>query len=528
MAESLSAQTSGSGLSIPTVLLWVLAAVIVLAALFMGESILKLEANNSGADKKRNYSLFPNRFDFFGSKIKPGVPTGNLHVLSKGHDIKLEGGAERVLLDFTSKGSTYAIKPTDFHGIAPIPKVQVEVGDNVLAGDALFYDKANPNVKFCSPVSGEVIAINRGAKRAITEVVVLADKEINYRSVNKVDLSSIDQESLLTFLQENGVFPLIKRRPFQLVANPAETPRDIFVSTFDTAPLAPDTDMVLNGRTTAFHKGLEVLSKLTSGKVHLGIDAMSNQLDAINNAPFSEKHWFAGKHPAGNVGVQIHHIAPISMNDVVWTLGVQEVITIGALFTEGRYNAERVVAITGAEFNKNHYVKTYQGACLSDLIKENVSEEVENVRFVSGDVLTGSEIAANGYLGFYDDQITVLKEGNYNEMFGWLLPLAPRPSISRTFPGFLMPNYEYTADTNTHGERRAFVVTGQYEQVLPMDIYPQHLMKAILTNDYERMEGLGLAELVEEDVALCEFVCTSKQPLQQILREGLDMMHEQM
>jgi len=225
------------------------------------------------------------------------------------------------------------------------------------------------------------------------------------------------------------------------------------------------------------------------------------------------------------VGIQIHHTNPISANERVWTLGLQDVITIGKLFAEGRYDATRIVALTGAELENTGYVKTYIGANLENMVKGNLKND--HIRVVSGDVLSGKELATNGHIGFYDDQVTVLEEGDEYEMFGWLLPLSPRPTVSKTYPNFLFPKYKFTPNTNTHGEKRAFVVTGQYEKVLPMDVYPQQLMKAILVNDYERMEGLGIYELSEEDVALCEFVCTSKQPVQNILRQGLDMMREQ-
>ncbi len=284
---------------------------------------------------------------------------------------------------------------------------------------------------------------------------------------------------------------------------------------------------MVKGKGEAFQAGLDVLNKLTHGKVYLGLNANGTAAPSsvFTDAKGVEKRWFHGQHPAGNVGIQIHHICPIHPKDEVWTLGVQEVITLGAIFSERRYNAERIVALTGAELKAPKYVRTYVGANLAQLLDGNVAND--HVRIISGDVLSGEKKAADSYLNFYDDQITVVEEGDYYDMFGWLLPGKSAPSASRSYPDFLFPGTTYKADTNTHGEKRAFVVTGQYEDVLPMDIYPQHLMKAILTNDYEKMEGLGICELVEEDVALCEFVCTSKQPLQQILRQGHEMMQEQ-
>lgn len=225
------------------------------------------------------------------------------------------------------------------------------------------------------------------------------------------------------------------------------------------------------------------------------------------------------------MGIQIHHTAPVTPNTTVWTLGVQGVISLGKIFTEKKYNVARVVTLTGAELAEPKYVRTTAGANIGDLLKGNVAND--HVRHISGDVLSGEKKGTENFLNFYDDQVTVVAEGDYYEMFGWLLAARPVPSISKSVPEGAFTDVSYVADTNTHGEKRAFVVTGQYESVLPMDIYPQHLMKAVLTNDYERMEGLGIHELVEEDIAICEYVCTSKQPLQQILRTGLDMMNEQ-
>ena len=238
-----------------------------------------------------------------------------------------------------------------------------------------------------------------------------------------------------------------------------------------------------------------------------------------------EKRWFRGPHPSGNVGIQIHHIDPINAGDVVWTAGVQEVCSIGALFTDNRFDARRRIALTGAELAKTCYVDTYLGAHVKPLVDGNLKEH--HVRVVDGDVLSGKQVVPDDYMSFHGDQITVLLEGDYYEPFGWLLPLSPRPTTSGTIPTALLPKLKYRANTNTHGERRAYVVSGRYEKVLPMDMYPQQLMKAILVKDFERMEGLGLYELAPEDVALCEFVCTSKMPVQKITREGLDILREQ-
>lgn len=508
-----------------------LLAVVVLIAFFVlvqvADNLLKIQAKRIGANADKDaISVIPSVRSFFRKKLPDYVGDAHVADLRKGYDIRFEGAAP-LKIDGRAKSSTFAVLPSNFRGVSPIPKLEVEVGQKVKAGDHLFHDKKVTEIKYVAPVSGEVVAINRGERRAIHAIVIQADKEIEYRKLAKFNLESGSRENLVNYLMDCGAWTMFRQRPYDIVADPACVPANIFVSTFDTAPLAPDNNFVVQGREEAFQKGLDVLKLLTPGKVHLGLCAKSKEAPAkaFTEAVGVAKYWFRGPHPAGNVGVQIHHIAPIGSNKEVWTLGVQEVITLGAIFTEGRYNAERIVAITGAELKEPKYVRTYIGANVGELLKNNLNND--NVRTISGDMLSGRKKEAEDFLNYYDDQITVIAEGDYFEMFGWLLPSKFTPSVSRSFPNHLFPDAVYRADTNTHGEKRAFVVTGQYEEMLPMDVLPQHLMKAILTNDYDGMEGLGIYELIEEDVALCEFACTSKQPLQQILRKGLDMMHEQ-
>lgn len=528
LAQYGHAQSTGSGSNAILIGIIAIAVFVVLVVIIqVADNLLVLEAKQRGVDKNgANLSLFPRLSEIIPSRRPDYVNGDAVKTLTRGHDILLSGKAEG--WNKGAQAATFAVQPANFNGLSSaIPKLEVEEKQTVKAGDVLFYDKKHPEIKYVAPVSGEVIAINRGEKRAIAEVVILADREMQYRDLPAMDLESASREELVAFLMEYGGWPLIRRRPFNVIATPDEVPVNIFISTFDTAPLAADQNLVVEGRGAAFQKGIEALARMTSGKVYLGMDARGDNppSEVFTGAQLCEKVWFKGKHPAGNVGVQIHHIAPINPADRVWTLGVQEVITLGHMFLDRRYRAERVVAVAGAELQSPAYVRTYIGANVGDLVKGNLKEGKQ--RILSGDVLTGARKSESQFLDFYDDQITVLQEGDYFEMFGWLLPIKPRPSISRTFPNFLLPGQEFRADTNTHGEKRAFVVTGQYEEVLPMDVYPQHLMKAILVGDYEQMEGLGIYELVEEDVALCEFVCTSKQPLQEILREGLDMMNEQ-
>ncbi|MCB0612315.1 MAG: Na(+)-translocating NADH-quinone reductase subunit A [Phaeodactylibacter sp.] len=493
----------------------------------VSDNLMVIEAKQSGAASKgANLSLFPNWKELFAPRLPEYLQGKPLTALRRGHDINLEGEAEKTV-DKTVVAKTFAVQPTNFTGISPIPKLEVEVGDEVKAGDHLFYDKKRPEVKYAAPVSGEVIAINRGAKRSISEVVILADKEIKYRQLDAFELDTGSREDLVNYLLDVGVWPLIRQRPYDIVAEPDAVPRDIFISTFDTAPLGPNLNFIIEGQEAAFQKGLDVLNKLTDGKVYLGLDGRGKEEPhaAFTEAKGVETHYFHGKHPAGNVGIQIHHTKPIGSGDKVWVLGVQDVATIGKVFTEKRFNAERVVALAGAELKQPKYVRTYIGANVGDLVKDNLAND--HIRLISGDVLSGKKKVAEGFLDIFDDQLTVVLEGDDYELFGWLIPSLNTPSISPTLPSALFPKMKKRAETNTHGEKRAFVVTGSYESVLPMDVYPQELMKSILIGDFEKVEGLGIYELSEEDVALCEFVCVSKQPVQQILRQGLDMMREQ-
>lgn len=524
LAQAQSNSGSGSG-SFTMLLLGTVVLIAFFIILQVSDNLVRIEAKKSGIDSEdAALSLMPGTSALFKSKA-PAYVKGRYVALKQGHNILLEGKATGNIVAGSAK--TFAVQPTNFRGMSPIPKVEVEVGNTVKAGDHLFYDKRYPEIKYVSPVSGEVIAVNRGERRSIANVVILADTQQQYRSLNAPNPDTCTREDLVAFLLDSGAWTLIRQRPFDVIASTTEVPENIFVSTFDTAPLAPDLNLVVEGRGAAFQRGLDVLGKLTKGRVWLGLDANGeNQPSAIfTNATGVGKCWFSGKHPAGNVGVQIHHIAPITTKSIVWTLSVQDVITFGALFTEGRFNAERVVALAGAELKSPKYVRTYIGASIGQLLEGNLAND--HVRIISGDVLSGGKTSHDGFLNYYDDQITVVTEGDFHEMFGWLLPDLATPSVSKALPTALFQDSVFRANTNTHGEKRAFVVTGQYEEMLPMDIYPQHLMKAIVTNDYEKMEGLGIHELIEEDVALCEFACTSKQPLQQILREGLDMVNEQ-
>ncbi len=449
---------------------------------------------------------------------------GGVVKLSKGFNINIKGKAQSQIKG-TLESATFAVKPVDFHGMAPIPKMMVEVGQEVKAGDGLFFDKNRPDVLFTSPVSGEVAAITRGAKRAIVEVVVLADNNMNCKAFSAGNPQNLSRDQIKETMLESGAWTLMRQRPYNMLADQEVVPKAIHVSGFNSGPLATDLNLALEGKDAAFQAGLHALGKLTDGKVHLNLNAATNACSALANAKDVVVTKFQGKHPAGTVGVQIHHIDPINKGDHVCTMAAQDVATLGTLFLEGKYSPERVVNVAGPEVKNPHYVKTWLGANIENLVKDNLA--TDNVRYISGSVLTGRKIEPNGHLCFFDDQVSVIQEGDFHEFIGWLVPSYGRPSLSRTFLSALSGSKEFRVNTNTHGEDRAFVMTGQYEQVLPMDIYPVHLLKSILFGDLDQMEGLGLYEVVEEDMALCEFVCTSKQPVQKILREGMEIMIEQ-
>ncbi len=500
----------------------VLALLFIFVFLFVADSFLQVEARNVG--KNVNVSMWPTNDEVIPSKRPKSIEDERFFSLKRGLDIPLKGRIESNSIE-SRMPKTVAVQPQNFLGLSPIPKMFVQLDDKVKAGDPLFFDKLTPDVHYVSPVSGKVVAINRGEKRAILEVVIESDDVIEYSVISKPSANS-SREELMMYLAKSGVLPLIRRRPYNSLISLNEVPRDIFISTFDTSPLSIDMSVIASGNEGYIQAAVDLFARLTTGSVYFGMDG--NKMNTFN--PFStisgvEKVWFKGAHPAGNVGVQIHHIAPIKQGDVVWTLGVQQMITIGKMLVDEKYDATRIIALVGDTLNTPKYIKTISGASVDEVIKNDLVKD--NVRIISGTVLTGEKKDKNQFINEFENKLTVIEEGDYYEMFGWLLPIKPRPSISNTFVTKFIPDLQFSADSNTHGENRAFVMTGQYEKVLPMDIYPQILMKSIVTEDYDKMIGLGILELVEEDIALCEFACTSKQPLQKILRKGLTFVKEQ-
>lgn len=443
--------------------------------------------------------------------------------IKKGFDIKLSGRAARVIKGEVTSDQ-YGVKPPDFPGLTP--KLSVKPGDRIKAGTALFSDKKRPEVRFTSPVSGTVKEVVRGDQRRILEVVVERSGN-EYEDFGKADVAKLRREEIIEKMLQSGLWSVVRQRPYHIVADPAGKPKSVFVSGFDTAPLAPDLNFIMdNSPAHLFQTGLNALTKLTDGKVHLVLNGDTTPSAILQNASGVEISYFSGPHPSGNVGVHIHHLDPVNKGEVVWYVNLQDVIAIGRLFEEGRYHPERFVAIAGPEVIDPGYYKVLSGIAVKKLAENNVREG--EMRYISGNVLTGTNTGINGYLGFYDSLLTVLPEGRYHEFFGWAKPGINKFSFSRTFLSSLFRKNEYRLDTNMHGGHRAFVITGLYEKVVPMDILPMQLFKAILAGDIDAMENLGIYEVAEEDFALCEFICPSKTEIQTIIRQGIDMMIREM
>lgn len=414
--------------------------------------------------------------------------------IRKGLDIHIKGEAEKRLEVF--EPTLCAIKPTDFIGV--LPKMHVEEGDDVKVGTVLFHDKNNEKIVFTSPVSGKVKAIVRGEKRAILQVVIENDGKNE-----AIDFSDIDNP--IERMLHSGVWPMLRQRPFATIANPDNKPKHIFVSMFDTAPLAPDYDFIIENQLDALKDGIEVLAKLTDGNVYINIRKDAQPCVSMDNPNVIVKE-FEGPHPAGNIGTQINALSPINKGEVVWYCYPQDVITIGKLFLTGKYDSTRIIATTGSAMHEPHYYKTRIGADLTPILSVE-----DNARIISGNVLTGTNITQNdGFLCFYDSQVTAIPEGNHYKLFGWLMPVFKR-----------------YADTNTNGDTRPYIMTGQFEQVFPFDIYPMQLIKACLIKDIDQMEELGIYEVDAEDFALCEVIDPSKTPIQQIIREGLEFIRKE-
>ena len=445
--------------------------------------------------------------------------------LKKGLDIPISGAAAQKTAKVTVPG-TVAVKPTDFRGLKP--RLLVREGDKVLAGSPVLADKESPDILFTSPVSGTVTEIVRGEKRKLLEVRIKADATQEYLEFDVGQVANLDADQVKSLLMKAGLWPALVQRPYGIIANPAVKPKAIFVSAFSTAPLAADMEYVLRDEFDDIQTAVNALSKLTDGGIHISLNAdnaSGTPFHKLENATF---HTFSGKHPAGNVGVQIHHISPIMKGDTVWTISPVMLAAIGKFLNTGKYDMSRLIAVTGPKAIGPAYVKGLPGMSMRDL-KEFYDNSGSDIRFISGDVLTGTNVGEDGFLGFFDNQVTLIKEGNEHELLGWAKPFRTKQfSTSHTYFSWLTPKKKYEMDTNLHGGPRAFVMSDIYSKVLPMHIYPVYLIKACLAEDIDKMEQFGIYEVLEEDLALCEYVCPSKIEIQSILSDGISLMMKEM
>ena len=444
--------------------------------------------------------------------------------LKKGLNIPISGAAAQSTRKVIVP-DVVAVKPTDFRGF--IPKLLVREGDKVLAGTPVLADKMSQSILLASPVSGTVAQIVRGEKRKLLEVRIKADEKQEFVDFGVKKPAQMSASEIKEAILAAGLWPAITQRPYGIIANPDIKPKAIFVSAFNTAPLAANPEFALKDELDNIQTAINALAKLTDGGVHISLNAENYSGTPFHKLENVIQHIFSGKHPAGNVGVQIHHISPIKKGETVWTVSMMMLAAIGKLFNTGKCDLRRKIAVTGPMAIEPAYVEGYPGISMKD-IKEFYNPQ-ENLRFVSGDALSGTNVTAEGFLGFNDNQITILKEGDSYELFGWAKPFrSSQFSASRTYFSWLTPKKTYDMDTNLHGGPRAFVVNDVYSKVLPMDIYPVYLLKACLAQDIDKMEKYGIYEVLEEDLALCEYVCPSKIYIQQIITDGIALMLKEM
>ena len=432
----------------------------------------------------------------------------------------MEGRAACQTTDARAVG-TYAVKPTDYVGL--VPRLLVGEGNRVRRGDALVCDKHDERIRLTSPVDGVVKAVVRGEKRLLQAVVVERESETEVRQYDTMDV----KEAML----QSGLWSKMLQRPFGTIASPDDRPKSIVVSAFDSAPLAPEYDYVMQGREQDFCQGLSALASLTDGVLHVCFRQGQRLAQAVQKIEGTKivSHFVEGPHPAGNVGTQIARLCPIDKGDRVWTMNPQDVAVLGRLMRTGEYCPERVVAVAGPAARNPQYYRVVAGACVERLMNEQLPTEGKT-RIVSGNVLSGTRIERDGYMCGYDSMLTLLPEGNYYDFMGWLMPGVRKHSFSRTFLSGFAPERKVLKprfDTNRHGDVRPFVFTGNFERVFPFDIYPLQLIKACIVGDMELQEKLGIYEVEPEDFALCEYIDISKTDIQPIIREALEILRKE-
>ena len=444
-------------------------------------------------------------------------------LIKKGLSINIKGVAQKEIKKIPLT-KFYGHNLDDFHLI--IPKLEVKVGDYVNRGQPLFYSKLNETIKFVSYVSGFVRDIVRGERRKILNIIVERDNKDSVQKNNILPLSDLDSDAIIKSLLNSGCWPFIKQRPFDIIADPARHPKSIFISCFDSAPLPVDYSFILNDRLEHFKYGLLILKKLASGNLFLGLNSsqkvLASELEDFN------VNFFNGPHPSGNVGVQIHHIDPINSGDVVWVLNPEDVAIIGEFFSTGEFNPIRTLAVSGPPVKSPKYFKLNIGAQLKSILSNVELVKDSELRYINGNVLTGKTVSPEGFLGFYNNNLSVLKEGNNYKLFGWIPFINNKvPSIYKTSFSWLSNGKPKDYDTNLNGEERALVATGEMESVFPMDIYPMQLIKECLIGDIEKMEKLGIYEVSPEDFGLIDYSSSSKIEAQSIIRDGLDYLYNE-
>lgn len=437
--------------------------------------------------------------------------------LRKGADLKLAGKAEKKV-NAKSKSDFYAIQPSDFFSL--IPKLIVKEGDEVSKGSPVFYDKKNPSINFASPVSGILTNINRGAKRKIESIVIEQNGE---REIKHKIPKDLDRANIIDLLSKSGCWPFIRQRPYNIIANPLDIPKSILISCFTSAPLDVDFDFILKNNSKDFQLGIDIIAKLIDSNVILTVAHDSDGF--FKNIENVEIVNVSGPHPSANPSVQIQKLSPINMGEKVWVIRPEDVVNIGLFFSTGVYQAQRTIAFAGSSIKKPQYFKTKIGAQIKPLIKITGLNSKSQNRFINGDVLSGSITSSDGFLGFYNNLLSVIPEGNKYRMFGWL-PFIDNSilSLSRTSLSWLFSKNESVIDTNINGEERAIVVTGEMEKVFPMDIYPMQLLKVCMTGDIEKMESFGIYEVVPEDFGLIDYSNTSKIEAQEIISDAIQLM----
>ncbi len=451
-------------------------------------------------------------------------------LIKRGLDIPMEGKAEKAL-ESVGRPSVFHIVPDHFAGIKP--KLMVAVGDTVKAGSPLFYDKAYEAMRFTSPVSGVVTAIVRGDRRKVMSIDIQADDVIEYEDMKPAVAKATNAEGVKQLLLASGLWCLIKQRPYDCIALPNKSPRAIFVSGFDSAPLAPDYEWIVKGQGSVLQAAVDALGKVAPVYVGVRADEIATELRGLKNCTLYE---VAGPHPAGNVGVQINHVMPMAKGDTMWTVNLQDMLLIGRLMLQGKVDMHKKVALTGPLAYGRRYFNVLPGMPLKNIFNGNVHKEVE-CRLIAGNALSGTQVTMDDMVSIYDNQYTVISEGSdEHEFMGWILPRFNAFHANNTDPGKMMdmgfirswfgaPDYQW--DARLKGGRRAIIVSGEYDRVFPMDIYPEYLIKAMIAGNLDKMEQLGANEVAPEDFALCEYVCTSKMPLQAIVRAALDNMRKE-